>query len=52
MKLSLLVHANKNRGDRVQCLLTRLTLNAQLHPDVDFEVIFFDGGSTDNTKAL
>ncbi len=52
MKLSLMVHANYNRGDRVQCLLTRLTLNMRLHPDVDFEVILFDGGSKDQTKDL
>jgi len=52
MNLSLMVHANRNRADRVQCLLTRLTLNKQIHSSIDFEVILFDGGSTDNTKDL
>lgn len=52
MKLSLIVHVNKDRGDRAQCLLTRLTLNKKLHSEVDFEVVVFDGGSSDNTKDI
>jgi glycosyltransferase involved in cell wall biosynthesis len=52
MKLSLIVHANRNRSDRVQTLLTRLTLNKHLAPTTHFEVIVFDGGSNDNTKAI
>jgi len=51
MQLSI-IHTTYNRAGHLERILPRFELNAKRHPDIDFEVVILDGGSSDNTAEV
>ncbi len=50
--LSIIVPCAPNRTQRVKTIISRLSLNKGLHPEIPFELIIVDGGSTDELKEI
>ena len=51
MQLSV-IHTTYNREEHLKAILPRFELNAYRHPEIDFELIILDGGSSDRTKDV
>jgi glycosyltransferase involved in cell wall biosynthesis len=47
-----ILHTTYNRAHFLSAVLHRFELNAQRHPEVDFELIVLDGGSSDSTQEI
>ena len=50
--LSICVPVAPGRTERVKTMISRLSLNKKLHPEVPFELIIVDGGATDDLKRI
>lgn len=50
--LSICIPVAPNRTERIKTMISRLSLNKKLHPEVPFEVIIVDGGATDDLKEI
>lgn len=52
MDLSIIVPCCGGRPKRVEAIISRLSLNKQLHPEINFELIIIDGSKTAEYQAL
>lgn len=50
--LSIVVPCCGGRPKRVEAIISRLSLNKQMHPDIEFELIVVDGSSTAEYKEM
>ncbi|MCK5610057.1 glycosyltransferase family 2 protein [Candidatus Pacearchaeota archaeon] len=50
--LSICVPVVPNRTERIKTMISRLSLNKKLHPEIPFELIIVDGGATDDLKEI
>jgi len=46
------IHTTYNRANVLDTILHRFELNARRHPEIDFELVILDGGSSDRTQEI